>query len=296
MNNKIKSAILAVVSMLLLNSCDNMVIFENKGLIAHDEGNLILIALGLMLIVVIPVFIMIFAFAWKYRDRGENHTAKYTPEWDNSHAIEFVVWSIPIAIIIALATITWISSHKLDPYRPLDSEVKPVEIEVVALDWKWLFIYPEQGIATVNYIKFPANTPLNFKVTADAPMNSFSIPALGGQIYAMAGMQTQLHLIANENGEFKGYSANFSGQGFSGMKFEAVAVSNEDFNQWVKDVKRSPHKLDVNEYNVIAKPSEDDVTKLYSSVEPELFKQVVMKYMMPDMSDADHALIPMAQH
>jgi cytochrome o ubiquinol oxidase subunit 2 len=156
--------------------------------------------------------------------------------------------------------------------------VKPVQIDVVALDWKWLFIYPEQGIATVNKIVFPANTPVNFRVTSDAVMNSFFIPGLGGQIYAMAGMTTKLHLIANENGEFDGISANYSGAGFTGMKFKATATSQEDFDKWVAEVKQSPLKLGKAEYEALAKPSEYNPVALYSEAPAELFQTIVDKY------------------
>lgn len=188
------------------------------------------------------------------------------------------MWIIPILIIIALGYVTYHSTHKLDPYRPLDSDVKPIQIDVVALDWKWLFIYPEQGIATVNKINFPANTPVNFRVTSDAVMNSFFIPGLGGQIYAMAGMTTKLHLIANENGVFDGISANYSGAGFTGMKFKATATSQADFDAWVAEVKQSPLKLGKAEYEALAKPSEYNPVALYSEAPAELFQSIVDKY------------------
>ena len=237
--------ILPFLGMLLLSGC-NWTLLDPKGQVGIEQKNLILIATGLMLLVVIPVIIMTVVFAWKYR--ASNKAATYTPDWSHSTKIEAAVWIIPILIIIALGYVTYHSTHKLDPYRPLDSDVKPIQIDVVALDWKWLFIYPEQGIATVNKIVFPANTPVNFRVTSDAVMNSFFIPGLGGQIYAMAGMTTKLHLIANENGEFDGISANYSGAGFTGMKFKATATSQEDFDKWVAEVKQSPKKLDKAEY------------------------------------------------
>lgn len=170
------------------------------------------------------------------------------------------------------------STHALDPYRPLESDVKPVTIEVVALDWKWVFIYPEQGIATVNKIVFPANTPVNFRITSDSVMNSFFIPGLGGQIYAMAGMTTKLHLIANKNAEMDGISANYSGAGFTGMKFKAIATSEEDFNAWVAEVKASPKQLDNAEYAALEKPSENNPVELYSTVTPNLFQLIIDKY------------------
>ena len=267
--------ILPFLGMLFLGGC-NMTLLNPKGQVGMDERNLILIATGLMLLVVIPVIIMTIAFAWKYR--ASNKEATYTPDWSHSTKIEIAVWAVPVMIIIALGYFTYISTHKLDPYRPLESDVKPVTIEVVAMDWKWLFIYPEQGIATVNKIVFPANTPVNFKITSDSVMNSFFIPALGGQIYAMAGMQTKLHLIANENGEFDGISANYSGAGFTGMKFKAYATSQADFDAWVSEVKKAPKQLEKAEYDALAKPSENNPVELYSSVPANLFQTIIDKY------------------
>jgi len=267
--------ILPFLGMLLLSGC-NWTLLDPKGQVGIEQKNLILIATGLMLLVVIPVIIMTVAFAWKYR--ASNKAATYTPDWSHSTKIEAAVWIIPILIIIALGYVTYHSTHKLDPYRPLDSDVKPIQIDVVALDWKWLFIYPEQGIATVNKINFPANTPVNFRVTSDAVMNSFFIPGLGGQIYAMAGMTTKLHLIANENGVFDGISANYSGAGFTGMKFKATATSQADFDAWVAEVKQSPLKLGKAEYEALAKPSEYNPVALYSEAPAELFQSIVDKY------------------
>ncbi|WPP00795.1 ubiquinol oxidase subunit II [Pseudomonas sp. HR96] len=267
--------ILPFLGMLFLGGC-NWTLLDPKGQVGIDERNLIYISFALMLLVVIPVIVMAFVFAWKYR--ASNKDATYTPEWAHSTKIEMVVWGVPLLIIIALGYVTYVSTHHLDPYRPLDSDVKPVTIQVVALDWKWLFIYPEQGIATVNKIVFPANTPVNFQITSDSVMNSFFIPALGGQIYAMAGMQTKLHLIANENGEFDGISANYSGAGFTGMKFKAVATSQADFDAWVSEVKGAPKQLDSAEYAALAKPSEKNPVELYSSYQPNLFQVILDKY------------------
>lgn len=215
---------LSLAPALLLGGCD-MTLFNPKGQVGMDERTLIITATLLMLIVVIPVIVMTLAFAWKYR--ASNTQAEYKPDWHHSNRIEAVVWLVPCVIIAILGWITWESTHKLDPYRPLDSEVKPVTIQAVSLDWKWLFIYPEQGIATVNEIAFPKDTPVNFQITSDSVMNSFFIPQLGSQIYSMAGMMTKLHLIANEEGVFDGISANYSGGGFSGMRFKAIATSEQ---------------------------------------------------------------------
>jgi len=260
----------------LLSGC-NMTILDPKGQVGVDEKNLIITATLLMLIVVVPVIVLTLYFAWRYR--ASNTNAKYTPNWSYSHRIEAVCWGVPIAIILILGTITWKTTHELDPYRPLDYQVKPITIEVVALDWKWLFIYPDQQIASVNEVAFPANVPVNFKITSDTVMNVFFIPSLGTQIYAMAGMQTQDNLIANQAGVFDGLSANFSGNGFADMNFKARATSQADFEAWVAKVKASPSALDADAYKDLSKQSEKDPVKYYSAVEPLLYAAVLDKYM-----------------
>ncbi|TPG76792.1 ubiquinol oxidase subunit II [Pseudomonas arsenicoxydans] len=267
--------LLPLIGTLLLSGC-NMTLLDPKGQVGLDERNLIITATLLMLLVVVPVIVMTFLFAWKYR--ASNTDAVYTPKWSHSTKIEIAVWAIPVLIIIALGYVTYKSTHALDPYKPLESDVKPITIQVVSMDWKWLFIYPEQGIATVNKIVFPANTPINFQITSDTVMNSFFIPGLGGQIYAMAGMQTKLHLIANQNAEFDGISANYSGAGFTGMKFKAIATSQADFDAWVSDVKKAPKQLEKAEYEALSKPSQNNPVALYSSFTPNLFQTIVDKY------------------
>ncbi|MEQ6290694.1 ubiquinol oxidase subunit II [Vogesella sp. GCM10023246] len=252
-------------------------ILDPKGQIAADEKSLIITATILMLLVVVPVIVMTIAFAWKYR--ASNESATYTPKWAHSGKIEAVVWIIPIIIVTFLAIVTWNSTHKLDPYRELDSSVKPINVQVVSLDWKWLFIYPDLNIASVNQLAFPANTPVNFKITSDAAMNSFFIPQLGGQIYSMAGMQTKLHLIANEAGSYDGMSANYSGAGFSGMKFKALAMNSQaEFDSWVQKV-RAGQPLDAANYAALLKQSENNPVQYFSSVTPGLFYGVLNKYM-----------------
>jgi cytochrome o ubiquinol oxidase subunit 2 len=266
---------------LLLAGC-NSAILNPKGQVGQDEKNLLISAVLLMLLVVIPVIVMTLVFAWKYR--ASNTKARYEPNWSHSTVIEVVVWSIPCMIILVLAVLTWRSSHALDPYKPLQSDVKPITIEAVALDWKWLFIYPEQGIATVNEIAFPANTPVNFKITSDTVMNSFFIPQLGTQIYAMAGMETKLHLIANEPGEFFGISANYSGHGFSKMNFTAHATPDQaGFDAWVAKVKAAPQSLHAREFQELASVRNDKAdypVTYYSSVQDGMFKSLIDKYMM----------------
>lgn len=263
----------------LVSGCSDMVLMNPKGQIGLEQRSLILTALGLMLIVVIPAVVMAFVFAIKYR--ASNTKATYSPNWSHSSKVELVVWTVPILIIIFLATLTWKSTHALDPSKPIASEAKPVTIQVVAMDWKWLFIYPEQGIATVNEIAFPANVPVKFEITSNSVMNSFFIPQLGGQIYAMAGMNATLHLIANEPGSYKGISANFSGRGFSGMKFTAVATPDEaGFDQWVQKVKASPETLGTMEaYEQLAAPSEYHPVEYFASVKPSLYQDVIGKFM-----------------
>lgn len=260
-------------------------IFAPKGMIALQERNLIITTTLLMLIVVIPVFVLTFFFAWKYR--ATNKHAKYTPDWANNETLEAIWWAIPGVIILVLAVITWKSTHELDPYKPLRSDVKPITIQVVALDWKWLFIYPELQIATVNLVEFPLGTPVNFEITADAPMNSFWIPALGGQIYAMPGMKTQLHLIATDAGSYTGTSANFSGPGFSDMKFTAKSVTQSEFLEWAYAVKSASSTLAYDEYTRLSLPSEHQPVSLYSSVAPGLYDKIIMKYMAPAGDDAN---------
>ena len=276
--NKSLGLLSLIAGTVLLSGCD-AALLNPKGQVGLEQRSLILTALGLMLIVVIPAIVMAIGFAWKYR--ATNKDAKYSPNWSHSNKVEAVVWTIPILIIIFLAVLTWKTTHSLEPSRPLDSDVKPVTIEVVALDWKWFFIYPEQGIATVNEIAFPANTPVEFKITSNSVMNSFFIPRLGSQIYAMAGMQTKLHLIADEAGTYNGISANYSGRGFSGMKFKAIATPDtETFNQWVAKAKQSPNAInDMATYEKLAEPSEYNKVEYFSSVKPDLFKDVINKFM-----------------
>jgi cytochrome o ubiquinol oxidase subunit II len=254
-------------------------VLEPRGPIAQKERQLIIIALLLSLIVVIPVFSLLGIFAWKYRE--SNTKAKYSPNLDHSRIAETIWWLIPSALILAIAVITWNSSHQLDPFKPLNSSTQPITIQVVALDWKWLFIYPQQNIATVNLVQFPSQTPVDFEITADAPMNSFWIPQLSGQIYAMPGMSTQLHLMANTDGSFHGSSANISGQGFAGMAFIAKASSPDDFKRWVSSVKRSPSHLSQDAYAKLAAPSQSNPVAYYASSAAGLYDNVIIKYMGP---------------
>lgn len=265
----------------ILGGCNKAAMLNPQGMIAADEKHIMLTSVWLMLIVVIPVLILTFTFCWRYR--ASNTKATYSPNWAHSTTLEIIWWAIPCVIIATLATITWTSSHRLDPYKPLASvgNEKPLVIQAISLEWKWLFIYPEQGIATVNYVQIPVGKPVQFQITAEGPMNSFQVPQLAGQIYAMAGMQTKLNLIANTAGEYRGMAANFTGEGFSDMNFVVKAGTDEEFNRWIKLAKATPNKLTMAEYEKLVKPSERNAVQYYSSAGKEIFEASIMKYMMP---------------
>jgi len=321
-----RQTILAVLSLstlaALLTGCGgDMVLLNSKGPVGQGQSDLMMTAIYLMLLVVIPSIIMALWFGWKYR--ASNKDADYKPTWAHSTAIEVVVWGIPVIIIGILAWLTWWGSHKYDPYRPLESDKAPLTIQVIAEQFKWIFIYPEQNIATVNEVRFPEKTPLSFKITSNFTMNSFFIPQLGGQIYAMAGMQTHLHLLANETGVYRG---------FSQMRFKAHSVTEQQFNEWVAAVKagngstinpeavqkatldqaelatlrdgdRSKHQIEhlvnrakaAGDQEALAKaeamkpfPTKPHPVTYYSSVEPKLFETVINHY-MSNYHGADHS-------
>ena len=253
-----------------------MVLFDPKGPIGDAERFVIIAAFVLMLIVVIPVFVMAFWFPWKYR--ASNTKATYMPKWSHSGKIELVIWLVPVAIVTALGILVWSTTHRLDPYKPIDAGVKPISIEAVSLDWKWLFIYPDQHIAAVNQLVFPAKVPLSFRITSDTVMTSFFIPQLGSQIYAMAGMQTRLHLMADEPGIYAGQNQQFSGRGYADMNFKAIAVSREQFEAWVQKIRQSPDKLDLARFEELEKPSVGYPVTYFSSVKPDLFDHIMRKY------------------
>jgi cytochrome o ubiquinol oxidase subunit II len=283
MNIRAKHSIVAAFfagMMLLLGGC-KLAILNPQGMIAAKETSLLIDATLVMLLVVVPAMLLTLIFAWRYR--ASNAKAKYSPNWSHSNLLEAIWWAIPCAIIVVLATLTWISAHTLDPYKPIDSNKKPLTIEAVSLDWKWLFIYPEQNIATVNFIQFPVDRPVKFLVTSDAPMNSLQITQLAGQIYAMAGMRTKLYLETKKPGDYHGLSTSFSGDGFSNMNFIARASSQADFNKWVQKVKLSPRHLTAATYKKLAKPSQADPVQYFSSADSKLFANIILKYMGPQM-------------
>ena len=260
----------------LLSGCNEMVLFNPKGPIGESEKYIILIAFVLMLIVVIPVIVMSIVFPLKYSE--SNTKAPYEPNWSYSRKIEITMWVIPFIIVFILSAILWRETHRLDPYKPLESDAKPLNVEVVSLDWKWLFIYPEHNIAVVNQFVFPEKTPLSFKITSDTVMTSFFIPQLGSQIYAMAGMTTRLHLMADEQGEYTGQNQQFSGAGFPNMSFNAKATSQVSFDSWVQQVRQSPTRLDSARFAELRKPGVSESVIYYSSIEPGLFEHIVNQY------------------
>jgi len=255
----------------------DIAVLNPKGWVGEKQRDLLWLATVLMLIVVIPVFFLTFGIAWKYRAEAN---AKHTPDWDHSFLAECVWWGVPFAIILVLGYFTYKGCHELDPFRPLDAK-KEMRIQVVALRWKWLFLYPDQKIASVNFFQFPKDTSIHFEITSDAPMNSFWIPQLGGQVYAMPGMRSELYLIANDPGEFRGSSANISGKGFSSMTFTAKASADDEFDAWVASVQNSAKQLGFDEYDQLRSPSEYNPPAFYNLSEAGLFDRIMMKYMMP---------------
>ena len=251
-------------------------VLDPAGPIGTDERNLILAVIGLMLLIVIPVFVMTFWFAWRYR--ASNRRAVYMPEWDGTPVLSLLFWLMPGVLVAILGAIAWYSSYALSPYEPIDTHVKPLTIQVVALDWKWLFIYPNQHIASVNRVVLPVGVPVDFEITSDTVMNSFFIPRLGGQIYAMAGMETQLHLLADRAGTYYGENTQYSGRGFPFQHFEAVALPRAAFEKWVKTTRARHHPLDTDVYAHLARPSIRNAVVEYSPVKPRLFEDVMGKY------------------
>jgi cytochrome o ubiquinol oxidase subunit II len=259
-----------------LEGCGQLLLFEPKGPIGATERFVIIAAFGLMLIVVIPVVLMALWFPWKYR--ASNNKATYAPKWSRSGKIEWIIWLVPAVIVTVLGILVWTTTYHLDPYKSIDTGVRPVNIEAVSLDWKWLFIYPDRNIATVNRLVFPAKVPLSFRITSDTVMTSFFIPQLGSQIYAMAGMQTRLHLMADEPGIYAGQNQQFSGRGYSDMNFKAIAVSREQFQAWVKKVRQSPDELDLDRFKELERPSLGDPVAYFSLINSDLFDQIMRKY------------------
>jgi cytochrome o ubiquinol oxidase subunit 2 len=257
----------------LLASCRSAGIMDPRGPVSAAEWLILLNATGIMLVVVGPVIVMTFAFAWWYR--ASNKRAAYSPEWSYSGQIELVVWAVPAMVVILLAGVEWIGSHQLDPARKLQSSVKPVHIDVVSMDWQWLFIYPDQGVATVNQLVVPAGAPLEFTLTSATVMNAFFIPQLGSQIYTMPGMTTHLNLLAAHEGDYPGLSSHFSGDGFSDMHFVAHAVSAAEFAAWAERTRSLGTPLDAGAYADLLRPQIAPDPHSFSGLETGIFEHIL---------------------
>ncbi|MEZ5315693.1 MAG: ubiquinol oxidase subunit II [Chlamydiales bacterium] len=254
----------------------DVTLLKPDGLIGIKERNLLIDSSLIMLLIVIPTIVLCLAFAWIYR--ASNKKAKYTPKWAESTLAEVIWWCIPFIIVIIISVMTWKTSIELNPFRPIETDKKELTIQVVALQWKWVFLYPEEGIATVNYLQIPIETPIRFEISAEAPMNSFWIPDLGGQIYAMPAMRSILYLIANQEGDFTGYSANISGKGFAEMTFQTHATSKESFDNWVSTVQESSDSMDYSVYQELVQPTTNHPIATYHLKQKDLFDKILNQY------------------
>ncbi len=254
-------------------------VLDPKGPIGAGQRLILLDSLGIMLMIVVPTILATLLFAWWFR--AGNARAERRPDFVYSGRIEMVTWAIPALIVMFLGAIAWIGSHKLDPYRPIESAAKPLEVQVVALDWKWLFIYPGARIATVNQLVLPVGVPIHFHLTSATVMNSFMVPQLGGQIYAMAGMADQLWLQADEAGTYQGRSTHFSGDGFSDMHFAVHALAPADYAAWVRTTSSGGPILDTPNYALLARESRAVKPSSYRAVQPGLFEAIVSQTAPP---------------
>jgi cytochrome o ubiquinol oxidase subunit II len=280
---------IALIGAASLGGCSGGVL-DPKGPIAAAERLIMLNSTGIMLAIVVPTILATLGMAWWFR--SSNKRARYLPDFEYSGRVELLVWSIPAMTVLLVGGVTWLSSYDLDPPKPIASAVKPVRVQVVSLDWKWLFIYPDQGIATVNQLIVPVSTPISFELTSSGVMNSFFVPQLGGQIYTMAGMVTRLHLLADHVGTYRGMSANYSGAGFSDMVFNADAVPAERFAAWVTAARTGP-LLDAQSYAALAKPSQAVAPLTYGAVAPGLFGEIVSSVGTPQQ--ASRSVFPTSQ-
>jgi cytochrome o ubiquinol oxidase subunit II len=278
----------------LVSSCRQVGVLDPQGPVAAQQLLLLINSTAIMLVVVVPVILATLAFAWWYR--SSNLRAGRSLDESFEGRLEFVLWSIPALIVILLSGVIWIGSHQLDPRAPIPAKADPLRVDVVALDWKWLFIYPDQGVAAVNQLVVPAGTPIHFRLTSATVMNSFFIPQLGSQIYTMGGMTTHLNLLADEPGEYPGFSANFSGDGFAEMRFIAKAVSAGNFDTWIAQVRGAGSALDDAGYAALAKPSKAVPPATYRSVEPNMFERIIDRTTAgPEKARAGAACCPPAR-
>ena len=272
--------LLPLAVMALLSGCSlEHGFLHPHGRVAHDERTLFFEVIALTLIVVVPVLVGTPWLLWRYR-RGKNNNAAYKPKWTFSWTLEILAWGVPILIVAVLGVMVWINSHKLDPYRPLPSNQKPLTVQVIGLDWKWLFIYPDQHVASVNQLVIPTGRPVHLEMTSDTVMLSLLIPRLAGQIYAMAGMKTQQWLQADQPGNFRGENTQYNGFGFQKQKFRTIATAPASFESWIDKVRASGQSLDCPTYKQLARPSNVDKPRFYRSVTPGLFSWVIHKYVL----------------
>ncbi|MHA7967539.1 ubiquinol oxidase subunit II [Paenibacillus sp. CAU 1782] len=257
-------------------SSEQYIVLDPKGPIGQSQKELIIITTLLCAIIIVPVLILTAVIVWRYRDRP-NRKASYQPHWEHSTKLEVTWWAIPIVIIGIIGVVTVNYTYLLEPSRPIESEKQPITIQATSMDWKWLFTYPDEDIATVNYIKFPEGVPIRFQLTADTAMNSFWIPQLGGQLYSMSGMAMTLYLQADEQGSYYGSGANFNGKDFAQMTFTADAVSQEEYDKWVSDIKGDSPALTMDGYESLTDPGRSDV-QLFSSFPEGLFDKIVTQY------------------
>jgi cytochrome o ubiquinol oxidase subunit 2 len=269
---------IAVIAPLSLSACGTVVL-KPGGPVGIAEKTILIDSMVIMLAIVVPTIVATFVVAWWFR--ASNTRSRYRPDWAYSGRIEMVTWAIPLLVIILLGGVTWIGSHELDPAQPLESKVSPLEVEVVSLDWKWLFIYPKQHVASVNRLVIPAGTPVHFSLTSASVMDAFFVPQLGSMIYTMNGMRTQLNLQADKPGTFSGLSAHYSGDGFAGMHFDVQAVSNSQFEAWTAATRQTGSALDAASYAILAKQSSDVHPFSYRDVDPTLFDQIVTQKLAP---------------
>jgi cytochrome o ubiquinol oxidase subunit 2 len=262
-----------LISTATLGGCNEGVL-DPQGPVAVAERQILFDSLGIMLAIVIPVILATLGVAFWFR--ASNGRASYLPDFVYSGRIEVLVWSIPLMTVLLVGGVAWVGAHALDPRRPINTQVRPLRVQVASLDWKWLFIYPDQGIASVNHLVVPVGTPISFELTSAGVMNSFFIPQLGSQIYTMAGMTTHLQLQADYAGSYPGISAQFSGDGFADMTFKADAVPDADFSQWVEAARATGPTLDAQAYADLVKPSKAVAPFTYRAVSPDLFSRIVM--------------------
>jgi cytochrome o ubiquinol oxidase subunit 2 len=265
---------IAVAASLFIGGCAKRGLMDPVGPVAAAEKQILINSTAIMLAIIIPVIVLTLTFAWWFR-RG-NSKATYRPDWEYSGAVELVIWAVPALTVMLLGGLTWIASYDLDPAKPLVSKNKAINVQVVSLDWKWLFIYPDQGIATVNRLVVPAGTPVNFQLTSATVWNTFFVPQMGSMIYTMPNMTTRLNLQADRPGVYEGRSAHFSGDGFPGMEFNVYAVSPQQFAAWAGQSRASGQVLDANSYVQLAKPSSYVKPMTFSNVDPRLFGAIAM--------------------